>query len=89
MDGGNPLDAGFKRSIDETIDGHGGPVRERVWGRKTLFWSMVAQQFSIWPLFICSGVLGEPALPCGLTVCGVFRVGRDLRARRFPVSRPY
>ena len=43
MEEGNPLGSGFRRQIDEIIDEHGGAVRERVWGRKTLFWSMVAQ----------------------------------------------
>ena len=38
------------------------------------------QQFPIWPLFIDIGVLGEPALPCGLTICGVFRLGISERA---------
>ena len=50
---------------------------------------MNTQPFAIGPPFICSGVLGEPALPRGLTLCGVSRVGRDLRARRFSGSRPY
>jgi len=38
-----PLDSRFKQSIDEIIDNYGGKVREGIWGRKTLFWSMVAQ----------------------------------------------
>ena len=41
-----PLDSGFKQRIDEIIDRCGGKVRERIWGRKTLFWSMVAQALS-------------------------------------------
>ena len=40
------FDPGFKQRIDEAIDGHGGEVRRRVWDRKTLFWSMVAQAAS-------------------------------------------
>lgn len=39
----NSLNAGFKREIETVIENYGGTTRERVWGRKTLFWSMVAQ----------------------------------------------
>jgi hypothetical protein len=40
-----------------------------------------------WGRFICNGALGEPALLVGSRF-GRFS-GRDLRARRFPGSRPY
>ena len=41
------------------------------------------QRFSIWPLFIWSGVLGEPSLPCG------FPDLRDLRGRARSPSAPF
>jgi hypothetical protein len=43
MDATTLCDAGFKTQVDDLIDRYAPHGRERVWGRKTLFWSMAGQ----------------------------------------------
>lgn len=43
MDGMKLVDAGFRGAVDACIEAHGNSGRNRIWERKTLFWSMVGQ----------------------------------------------